>query len=134
LVDESIPMTRPADGLRFEAQLPRSTDAASAGGVQQDLAYWIEAGDAHTRRFKVHVYDRPTLVVERVHYEFPAYTGIPSAEVASSGDIHGVEGTRVTIQGIANQPIKNAYIDFDADGKNDLAMTVDPAKGDRASA
>jgi hypothetical protein len=134
LVDESIPMTRPAEGVRFEAQLPRSADAAATSGVQQDLEYWIEAGDAHTRRYKVNVYNRPTMVVERVRYEFPAYTGLPSAEQASSGDISGVEGTRVAIQGIANQPIKNAWIDFDADGKNDVKMFVDSATGDRATA
>ena len=118
LVDETIPMTRPADGVRFEAQLPRASAGAASGGVLQDLAYWIEAGDARTEKFKVAVFERPTMVVDRVRYEFPAYTGMPSAEAASTGDVRGIEGTRVTIEGIANQPIKTAFIDFEADGKN----------------
>jgi hypothetical protein len=133
-VDETVPMSRPADGVRFEAQLPRSGDAATTSGVQQDLTYWIEAGDAHTRRYKLTVFDRPTMVVQRVHYEFPAYTGMPSADTTTGGDVSGIEGTRVTIEGVANQPIKSAAIDFDADGKNDLAMTVQGDQRDRAVA
>ena len=99
--------------------------------MEQDLVYWIEAGDARSRRFKVTVFERPTIVVQQVRYEYPAYTGVPTAEVGNTGDIRGLEGTQVTIEALANQPIKTAYVDFDADGRSDLKMTVD---GDRATA
>jgi len=125
-VDESIRMERPtAESRRFEAALPRGTDA----GVEQDLSYWIEAGDARTRKFKLTVFTRPTLMVQKIHYAYPPYTGLPTKETNHVGDIRGVEGTKVTIGALASQKIKNAYVDFDADGTSDLPMKTD---GDRA--
>ena len=125
-VDESIRMERPsAESRRFEASLPRGTDA----GVEQDLSYWIEAGDARTRKFKLTVFTRPTLIVQKVHYAYPPYTGLPTKETNHIGDIRGVEGTMVTIGALASQKIKSAYIDFDADGTSDKPMKTD---GDRA--
>ena len=41
------------------------------------------------------------------------------------GDIRAIEGTRVTIHARANAPIKEAAIDFEADGRRDIRMTVD---------
>ncbi len=132
LVDESVSMKAPDAGLgRFVAELPRGGDAAVEAGVQQNLVYWIEAGDAHSKKFNVTVFSRPTIIVQKVQYEYPAYTGFPSAEIDSTGDIRALEGTQVTISALANQRIKSAYVDFDADGRNDLRMTVD---GDHATA
>jgi collagen type III alpha len=111
--------------------LPRGGDATVAAGVEKDLVYWIEAGDARSKRFKVTVFERPTLVVQKVRYEYPAYTGYPTAEVGNTGDVRGLEGTQVTISALAHQPIKSAYVDFNADGSRDLKMTVE---GDRATA
>lgn len=127
-VGETIRMQRPTpQSRRFVATLPRGTDA----GVEQDLSYWIEAGDARSRKFKLSVFTRPTIIVQKVRYEYPAYTGIPSKETDHTGDIRGVEGTRVTISALASQPIKSANVDLKADGSNDLAMTPE---GDRAMA
>ena len=127
-VDESIRMERPApEARRFVASLPRGADA----GVEQDLTYWLEAGDARSRKFKLTVFTRPTLMVQKIHYAFPPYTGLPSKETNQIGAIRGVEGTKVTVSALASQPIKNAYIDFEADGTSDLPMSV---SGDRASA
>lgn len=127
-VGESIRMERTApQSRRFQASLPRGTDA----GVEQDLSYWIEAGDARSRKYKLSVFTRPTMTVQKVHYEYPAYTGIPSKETDHTGDIRGVEGTKVTISALASQPIKTAYVDLKADGSKDLDMTAD---GDRANA
>jgi hypothetical protein len=132
LVDESLPMKLPtAGGRRYEGQLPRGGDAAAESGVQQDLVYWIEAGDARSKKFKANVFSKPTIVVQKVQYRYPDYTGQGTKEAANTGDIHGLEGTTVTISALANQPIKSAFVDFDADGGNDLAMKVE---GDHATA
>jgi collagen type III alpha len=131
LVDETIVMTRPAGGAKFTADLPRATDAGRTAGVTGDLEYWIEAGDARSRRFKLGVFDRPTIVVQRVHYQTPAYTGEPSRTVENNGDLRGLEGTVVSIEALANQPIRAASVDFDADGSGDIKMTAD---GERATA
>jgi hypothetical protein len=125
-IDQSIRMERPApEARRLTATLPRGADTA----VEQDLEYWIEAGDARTPKFKLSVFTRPTIVVQKIHYSFPAYTGLPSKETNHLGDIRGVEGTKVTVGAVANQPIKSAYVDFDADGSSHLPMQID---GDRA--
>ena len=73
-------------------------------------------------RYDVSVFARPTLVVSRLRYEYPTYTGFPSREVEHTGDIRAVEGTRVTLFAEANKPIKSAHVDFEADGRHDLLM------------
>jgi hypothetical protein len=131
LVDETILMAKPTGAGRFAADLPRATDSGAAAGVQQELEYWIEAGDARSRRFKLSVFQRPTIVVQRVHYNYPAYTGEPTKTVDNVGDISGLEGTEAAIEALASEPIKSAYVDFDSDGRSDVRMTVD---GRRATA
>ena len=133
-VDQTAPMKLPeANARRFQGELPRRGSDASDenAGVQQDLVYWIEAGDARSRKYAVGVFTRPTIIVQKVRYDYPAYTGFPSNETESTGDVRGIEGTTVTISALANKPIKNAYVDFDADGRSDLKMSVD---GQRATA
>ncbi|MCC6491966.1 MAG: hypothetical protein IT424_02975 [Pirellulales bacterium] len=131
-IDDSIAMSPDKTGHRYEATLPRGGDRAAAeSGVLQDLEYWIEAGDARSRRYRLSVFNQPTIIVQQVRYEYPAYTGYPSKETDSTGDLRGLEGTRVYLSALANQKIKTAYVDFDADGENDLKMDVE---GDRASA
>jgi collagen type III alpha len=124
LVDESIVMTRPTTALHFTADLPRATDGGSAG-VQQPMEYWIEAGDARSPKFKLEVFQRPTIVVQRVRYAYPDYTREPPAVVDHVGDIRGIEGTTVTVEALASEPIKSAYVDFDGDGTSDKRMTID---------
>jgi collagen type III alpha len=130
LIDESIVMTRPTTALHYTADLPRATDGGSAG-VQQPMEYWIEAGDARSPKFRLEVFQRPTIVVQRVRYAYPDYTREPPAVVDHVGDIRGIEGTTVTVEALASEPIKSAYVDFDGDGTSDKRMTVD---GDRATA
>jgi hypothetical protein len=137
-VDESIAMIRPASAGRFAADLPRAVDASrgagapgGAVGVQQGLEYWIEAGDARSRRFRLGAFERPTIVVDRVEYRYPAYTGEPTKVVDGIGDLSGLEGTEVVVEAHASHDIKSAYVDFDSDGRSDIRMTAD---GRRATA
>ncbi|MCG8448610.1 MAG: hypothetical protein MI725_03395 [Pirellulales bacterium] len=123
-IDQNIRMTN-SNGTRFDCKAPSRIALGDSGGVQQDLTYWIEAGDARSPRYQVTVFARPTLVVGKVRYEHPAYTGYPAREVEHTGDIRGIEGTKVTLTAQANKPIHQAHIDFEADGKRDLLMKAD---------
>ena len=123
-VDKPIPMRLARDGLRFEGRLPDAEGTGSKIGVAQNLRYRIEAGDARTRDYDVKVVAAPSILVDRVEYDYPEYTGYIDRTVEELGDIRAIEGTRITVHARANGPIEKAHVDFDADGRTDLAMTA----------
>ncbi len=120
IVRAEIAMSDSTGGADFRCRVPGR--GGHGGGIQQDFTYWIEAGDARSPRYDVAVFARPTLVVTRLRYEYPAYTGIPSREVEHTGDLRAIEGTNVTLFAQANKPIKAAHVDFEADGHRNLLM------------
>jgi len=122
IVGQEILMSASAGSPLYACRVPSRLSAGRGEGIQQNLTYWIEAGDARSTRYEVTVFARPTMVVNRLRYDYPAYTGYPSREVKHTGDIRAVEGTRVTLFAQANKPIKTAHIDFEADGRRDLLM------------
>ncbi len=122
VVDQDVFMSPQAGGLLFECRVPGKIAPGGSGGIQNDLTYWIEAGDAVSPRYEISVFSQPTLVVDRIRYEYPKYTGYSPREVENTGDISAVEGTIVTIWAVSNQPIDAAHVDFEADGRHDLLM------------
>jgi len=121
IVDRGVPLAVP-QGYRHVASLPESKE-----GLQQDVAYRIEAGDAVSGTFRVHVIDAPTIVVDRIEYKYPAYAGREPNPftIEHRGDIKELEGTQVTIHATANQPIKSGSIDFGCDHKPDVKLKID---------
>lgn len=119
-VDRAIELTLPVDGYKYAAVLP-----AGDATLQQPLSYRIEAGDAVTRQYMLHVVAAPTIAVQSVEYKYPAYTGLLAQRVEQQGDVKAIEGTQVTIHALANEPIESAYIDFDGDATLDQRMQVD---------
>ena len=119
-LDQPLAMHVPQGEYRYRCLLPESEQ-----GVQQNLTYRIEAGDAISSTYRVEVTPAPTIIVESVHYEYPKYSGYSSRRAEREGDIKGLEGTRITIHARANGPIKSAYLDFDCDGRTDQPMQID---------
>jgi collagen type III alpha len=105
VIDQQVPMLRSEKTLRYEAQLP-----ADPGGIQQDMQYYVQAGDARTSLYRLTVIPAPTIWVTRVHYEYPPYTKIPPRTVTRQGDLEAIEGTRVTVHAETNQAIKRASV------------------------
>jgi hypothetical protein len=124
-VDQPIEMKLAKDGLRFEARLPDRASASEKLGVAQNLRYRIEAGDARSLDYDVTVVPAPSILVDRVEYDYPDYTGFADRAVEGLGDILAIEGTRVTVHARANGAIQEANVDFDADGRRDLKMSAD---------
>lgn len=120
VVRRGVPMSVPEAAYRHQAELP-----GEAAGLQQDLEYWIEAGDAVSEHYRVKVETSPAINVETVEYEYPAYAEMERRQTEHRGDIQALEGTRVTLHATANQAIKHADIDFECDGRNDLPMKVE---------
>ncbi len=100
-------------------------------GIQQDLRYYIEAGDARSPEYRLSVQRTPTIVVQRVEYEYPKYTRREPRVVTGEGEIYAIEGTRVTVHGQANFPISSAHIEFDPAGPSNATKSMQ-AKGQDA--
>lgn len=120
IVDRQVPLRLPSGGYRYTAELPPDTAA-----LQQDLDYWITAGDARSPTYRVTVLVTPTMVVEAAEYKYPDYTGISPRRVERQGDLQAIEGTVVTLHATANQEIRAAYVDFERNGQRDLKMRAD---------
>ena len=86
-VDQPVTMFQPSDRFRHSAKIPpAAADQAAAGqqkpnadsseGVQQDIDYRIEAGDAVSPTYHLTAITAPTIAIDSVDYQFPDYTGL----------------------------------------------------------
>lgn len=105
--DRRVPMILDGENDRFQCEL-----TTGKIGIEQDLIYHIEAGDAFTRDYQVRVRTAPTIAVESVRYDYPVYVDRPPHLVEGQGNIKALEGAKVTITAVANLPIKNARIEL----------------------
>ena len=135
-VDRKLRMKSRPGGIQFEAVLPpeEETSLALKPGLQQDVTYRVEAGDAVTEDYRLTLVAAPTIVVQQLEFEFPAYTGKPRQTRDRQGDIQAIEGTKVTVHAAANQPIVSAYLEFDPDPTSQRAAQTVPLEfeGQRA--
>lgn len=107
LVDQRIPLSSSDIANRFVGRL-----TINGLGIQQDIEYRIQAGDAMSQRYEVLVTDAPHILVDRLQFDYPDYTGLDDEIVQGEGDIRAIEGTTVTVFGKANQPIQRGHIEF----------------------
>jgi hypothetical protein len=119
-VDQPIPMSPVGEGNRFQCKLPPGDL-----GLQQDILYRLVAGDCNTPQFRIEVQIAPSILVDRVDYHFPPYTGQKDRTVLGQGDLRAIEGTRITLHATANQDIREAKIDLNCAGLRSLAMQSD---------
>jgi len=119
-VDQAVPMSVPEGGFRYQAEFP-----PGGLGLQQNLLYRIEAGDATSPTFRIDLQIPPAILVQRVEYEYPEYTGLARAAKVRDGDLRALEGTRVTIHSAANYPIHQALIEVEGGSQNAIRMTAD---------
>ncbi len=127
VLNQRVTMQLTSAGTRYEGELPAQSAERNVAlrGVQQDLIYHLRAGDCVTSEYRVSVSPAPTIAVERLIYDYPAYTNKPLRTVIGQGDIQGLEGTRITLHARANQPIQTATLEFDpGDGSTAPAETL----------
>ena len=125
-VDQAVVMYRAADSFRHTGKIP-----SGEAGLQQDIEYRIEAGDAVSPTYHLKAAAAPTITVESIDYEFPAYMERAKAHVENTGDIQAYEGTIVTIHGRANQPLKSAQLVLDGGDNRHQEIALAPMKSDR---
>ena len=123
-VDQPVPMFLSSKGERDVAKLP-----SGDGGLQQDIDYRIEAGDAISATYHLEAAIAPTIAVDSIEYEYPTYTGLRRRQVESAGDIQALEGTRVVIHAHANQAIRTAELELEGEkGLRKLPARIDGQK------
>lgn len=125
VVERRLPMHAAGGRVLHDIALPPGASSEAALGLQGDLVYRIEAGDARTRNWRVEVLAAPTIAPVSIAYHYPDYTGLTDRTTEGAGDIRAVEGTRVTLTAEANLPIADAQVDLGADGRPDVTMRVD---------
>ncbi|RMG32411.1 MAG: hypothetical protein D6725_17620, partial [Planctomycetota bacterium] len=105
-VDEPVVLKEEEPGLkRFVAIL----QGPEGRGLEQDITYRIEAGDARSRPFQVTVLSPPKVRVTEVAYRYPEYMGLPPRS-RNAPAIDAWEGTEVTIHGEATTALKSALL------------------------
>lgn len=107
IIDRRIELLPSTDSLTYHGLL--TTDGK---GLQQDVEYWIEAGDALSGPHQLHTIPLPQLTLDRVKLEFPKYTKLPPVEQISDGSIEAVEGTKVTLKTTSRGTASKAIIEF----------------------
>lgn len=111
-----------ADGQSVAAAIPMKPDDSSfyqtadlrtgRDGIEQALEYWVAAGDTESRRYQVEVRTRPSISIDRLEFDLPAYTDLPDFVVEQKGDITALEGTRVKVHIVSNLPLNSARIEL----------------------
>jgi len=116
-VNQSVAMVRPEGEAVYRCQLP-----PAAAGMQRDLVYQVEAGDAKSKDFVLHVVPAPTIQIENVEYRYPGYTRMDPLVVERLGDVKALEGTQVVIRARASQPIGTASLVLSGSRDTTLGM------------
>lgn len=124
IVDQAVPMTRAAGLARFECRFP-----PGKAGLQQTLRYYLVAGDNRTREFMMQMEVPPTILFKSARYQYPAYTGIAERFVTDTADLRAIDGTRVTLEALANRQIQSAEIELNGDRARRIRIR---AEGKRA--
>lgn len=124
ILDQRFELTPKIAGSTFEGTL--TTDGR---GVQQDVEYWIEAGDAVAGPYSLKVNPLPQLTIDKVRLTFPSYTKLPPAEQNADGNIEAVEGTRVELISSLTGDVSKSFIEFFSltpDGKAQKSLRSEP--------
>lgn len=128
IVDRAVPLQPPETGQYYKCTVPGDPE-----GVQQDLEYRIEAGDASSPVFRLGSMHVPSIVAEKIEYRYPDYMGRQPRTSEGEGEIRAVEGTKVTVHAKANHEIKQARIEFEPDQKTAADTHKMDSEGQRAS-
>ena len=101
-----VPMNS-AGPYRYEIDLK-----TSGSGIQQNLRYKIVARDGESPWYSVKVKPFPAVSINSLKLVPPKYTKLAERLITGTGEVDGVEGTRVYIDATANLPIQSAYVEF----------------------
>ena len=121
-VNEPIEMRELPDmPRRYRAEII----GANGEGIQQDLNYYITAGDDRSAKYAVTVFQPPSAEIVELQYSYPAYMD-REPKTRTTGNIDDYEGVRVTFIAQGNMPLKSATITFHDDQGTDFRAEALP--------
>lgn len=124
ILDQRLELAPKIVGSTYEGTL--TTDGR---GVQQDVEYWIEAGDTVAGPYSLKVNPLPQWTIDKIRLTYPAYTKLPPSEQTADGNIEAVEGTLVELNGSLSGEANKSFIEFfslTADGKPQRSLRSQP--------
>lgn len=89
--------------------------------VNDALQFQLRGGDYVTDRFSVQLTLRPKLSKIAARYDFPVYAGLPIRTV-ESGQLAGLEGTKVKLDFTASMPLKRAVFVLEGKAEEELKL------------
>jgi hypothetical protein len=124
ILDQRLELNAKLAGSSYEGLL--TTDGR---GMQQDVEYWVEAGDAVAGPYSLQVNPLPQLSINKVRLIYPAYTKLPPTEQNSDGNLDAVEGTRVELTTTLTGNAQKTFVEFfslSPDNKPQRSLRVEP--------
>ena len=95
----------------------------SLPNVRQTLDYYLTAGDAESRHYRLEILPAPMVTEVALDYDFPGYVKLPRRVAVPDGNVEAIEGTIVTVHARTNQEARSGDIDLTAP-KQLVPMTV----------
>ena len=93
--------------------------------VISDFKFVIFAGDNQSEPRSVRCVDRPELNNMQVAYELPSYISDKKGEWKHERTLRNVVGTKATVQGEVNKPLKSAAIKIGDDAAHEMQLSLD---------
>ncbi|MDA7888020.1 hypothetical protein N9A86_01380 [Akkermansiaceae bacterium] len=103
LTESLSPVSSEGDTHQFRYHLP---------SAENGFFYSARVGRSESDRFEVRVWPIPILQDGVVRYQYPAYTGWPDRSEKLQGGIKALPGTKITVTGTFDSPIKSGQILF----------------------
>jgi hypothetical protein len=120
------------DGITWQRQtmtyLSQDHFSYILSGIDRDLKYFVEGGDAQSPQFSIRSLRPPAIVEFRLSYNFPDYVlRAPSLPAyISDGLIEAPAGTEATIAAVSTEPLASATL-LAGDQRIEMSPTNDPA-------
>ena len=86
--------------------------------VVKPLTFVVAGGDYRTDTYEIAIAERPYITKIEAHYQYPPYVGRPNRTVPS-GELDGLEGTKVRLVLACSMPLTEAVYIFEHDGRTD---------------
>lgn len=90
--------------------------------VREPMRFYLRGGDFTTDDYRIDIIGRPYLRRIAAHYDYPDYAGIPD-RVVESGQLVGLEGTRVRLAFESSMALKRARFILDGKEPEELPLT-----------